>query len=111
MAQLLRVNPLSIGTPISTTAKQPQTEQTAKRVNPLSIGTPISTHLTSIEENQTKCVNPLSIGTPISTAMAAIGTPISTAMAAMMTDPFIIVSIPYLSGHPFLQVVCEKVQK
>ncbi len=100
MAQLLRVNPLSIGTPISTTAKQPQTEQTAKRVNPLSIGTPISTHLTSIEENQTKCVNPLSIGTPI-----------STAMAAMMTDPFIIVSIPYLSGHPFLQVVCEKVQK
>ena len=87
------VNPLSIGTPIST-QKSIEKERNFICVNPLSIGTPISTvKMLLIVKLQHFCVNPLSIGTPISTMVMSclnrtanekcvnplsIGTPIST---------------------------------
>ncbi len=87
------VNPLSIGTPISTISKIWYRQALILCVNPLSIGTSISTRMPPRRENEIIkcCVNPLSIGTPISTRFKD----------ALYLDP--IVSIPYLSGHPFLQ--------
>ena len=87
------------------------------RVNPLSIGTPISTQeLTRLSMEISKCVNPLSIGTPISTweALTRYVTWCFVSIPYLSGHPFLhdsncwwttydTVSIPYLSGHPFLQ--------
>ena len=136
------VNPLSIGTPISTgiimgpviatkTCQSPIYRDThfyeqgeelwkmLKCVNPLSIGTPISTHSRASVAPVIPHlrVNPLSIGTPISTVRPkerwiatltcvnplSIGTPISTHSNSNRGGIGITVSIPYPSGHPFLQ--------
>ena len=60
-----------------------------------------------------ECVNPLSIGTPISTAILlvtlSIGTPISTLLNGHSKKPKD-VSIPYLSGHPFLLKADEVIE-
>ena len=115
------VNPLSIGTPIST-GSQLVRKHILISVNPLSIGTPISTKGKSgrdmytsemcqspiyrdthfydqtrdgICRRERRCVNPLSIGTPISTRRRH-----EFYQCARKR-----VSIPYLSGHPFLQLL------
>ena len=88
------VNPLSIGTPISTHSRASVAPVIPHlRVNPLSIGTPISTVRPKERWIATlTCVNPLSIGTPISTHSNSNRGGIG-----------ITVSIPYPSGHPFLR--------
>ena len=113
------VNPLSIGTPISTSVLICITFGLSC-VNPLSIGTPISTEGTAKEiSEQIKCVNPLSIGTPISTHRFDGGrwwNYVSVSIPYLSGHPFLqtyqfesrkignVVSIPYLSGHPFLRL-------
>ena len=142
------VNPLSIGTPISTVRTRRYYGLHRACVNPLSIGTPISTmelpeksfgklnvsipiyrdtHFYDLEHEEktficpvsipylsghpflptrsscawqppSHCVNPLSIGTPIST-FCCHPPPLGT---------FYSVSIPYLSGHPFLPGILRK---
>ena len=67
-------------------------------VNPLYVGTPISTCY-SVSYCYFACwrVNPLSIGTPISTLK-------KTAEITGKQH----VSIPYMSGHPFLRTLCRR---
>ena len=67
----LRVNLLSVGTPISTTAL----EKNGRRICLVSIpylsGHPFLQGIAKMRENNPKaCVNPLSIGTPISTLLS-----------------------------------------
>ncbi len=116
-------------------------------VNPLSIGTPISTYKQSIFYILTPSVNPLSIGTPISTGRVVEEAQKRSALCqspiyrdthfylfwsewyekagAMCQSPIyrdthfytiehglittqVHVSIPYLSGHPFLPAELRK---
>ena len=142
MPLLWCVNPLSIGTPISTCICLPALwsrkvvsipylsgHPFLRRkmlsffvlilgVNPLSIGTPISTW--RVPERLWKgywSVNPLSIGTPISTGKGPFIGNLHRTMCQSpiyrdthfywgLRDSFLLrnwtVSIPYLSGHPFL---------
>ena len=88
---LVCVNPLSIGTPIST-----HFHKELRALSHIVCQSPIYRDTHFYMKNEyivvTGCVNPLSIGTPISTFAAP---------EPKMENPRI-VSIPYLSGHPFL---------
>ncbi len=84
------VNPLSIGTPISTLLEETDDEDSENVSIPYLSGHPFLRWVTKKQGGKYYCVNPLSIGTPISTA--------ATGSLKLDRD----VSIPYLSGHPFL---------
>ena len=90
-----RVNPLSIRTPISTALEFPEETPVEMCQSPIYQDTHFYIGAKSRRYTpRWQCVNPLSIRTPISTEGKYVNT-------TMVNIP---VSIPYLSGHPFLRV-------
>ena len=96
------VNPLSIGTPISTEVPESYSAKLALCQSPIYRDTHfyVRIHPKGMAV-KVDCVNPLSIGTPISTTA-------NSGHSSWKRN----VSIPYLSGHPFLQRIFDgKIEK